>query len=89
MAKYQVEFDGRARKTLKKLDRSTANIILSWIKKNLVGTDDPRRSGKALTGELKGLWRYRVGDYRLICHIEDEKVLILILKIGNRRDIYE
>lgn len=89
MANYTVAFEMRARKALKKLDKSTANILLAWIQKNLVGTDNPRRIGKALAGELRGLWRYRVGDYRLICHIEDQEVFILVLEIGNRREIYK
>ncbi len=86
---YRVDFESPARKTLKKLDKTTANMILAWIKKNLVGTDNPRRVGKALKGEFKGAWRYRVGDYRLICDIQDKRVLILVLEIGNRRDVYK
>jgi len=89
MVEYTVEFEQAAKKFLKKLDKTTAIMILAWVKKNLVGTDDPRRVGKALHGELKGAWRYRVGDYRLIAHIDDTKILIMILAIGHRREIYK
>ena len=89
MAEFTVEFSQEAKKFLTKQDKSIANMILSWIKKNLMGTDDPRRTGKALHGEYKGSWRYRVGDYRLIAHIDDTKVTILILTIGHRSIVYK
>lgn len=89
MASYAVKFEQKARKTLSKLDKATANMILAWIKKNLVDTDNPRRTGKPLKGEYKGAWRYRAGDYRLIAHIEDDQVLILLLAIGHRREVYD
>ncbi|MGI1807088.1 type II toxin-antitoxin system RelE family toxin [Exiguobacterium sp. TDN 0502] len=67
----------------------TSAEFSSWIKKNLVGTDDPRRHGKGLVSNRSGEWRYRIGDYRLIAYIQDEKVIILILEIGHRRGIYK
>ena len=88
MAKYVVEFEISAQRALKKMDRAQANIILAWIKKNLVGTDNPRRHGKALVYGHAGKWRYRVGDYRLIADISDEKITILILAIGHRSQVY-
>ncbi len=87
--KYKVEFSKRALKDLKKLDRHTAALILGWVRKNLEGCEDPRLHGKALTADKKGQWRYRVGDFRLLAKIEDEKIIILILNIGHRREIYE
>ncbi len=57
-------------------------MVTSWIRKNLEGIDDPRRIGKALAGNKRGYWRYRIGDYRLICTIEDEKLVIIALNIG-------
>ncbi len=87
--KYAVEFSKEALKDLKKLDKPTAALILGWVRKNLEGTDDPRRHGKALTGNLSGRWRYRVGDYRLLARIDDGRVLILVLHVGHRREIYE
>lgn len=74
---------------LKKLDRLTAAMILDWIRKNLEACENPRTHGKTLTGRLGGFWRYRVGDYRLIAHIDDAQIIILIVRIGHRSDIYE
>ncbi len=86
--KYKVEFTERALKDLKKMDRHTASLILGWIRKNLEGCDDPRLHGKALVADKKGQWRYRVGDYRILAEIEDDKIIILILNIGHRREVY-
>ncbi len=86
---YQVEFTARALKSIKKMDRQTAALILGWIKKNLVGCSDPRRHGKGLTANHSGEWRYRIGDYRIIADIQDDKVLILVLEVGHRREIYQ
>ena len=86
--KYKVEFTQRALKDLKKIDRHTAALILGWIRKNLEGCENPRLYGKGLTANRSGQWRYRVGDYRLLAEIEDNKITILILNIGHRRDIY-
>ena len=63
-------------------------LIISWIRKNLEGCSDPRIHGKGLTANRSGEWRYRIGDYRLISHIQDDRVVILILEIGHRKDIY-
>ncbi len=86
--KYRVEFTQRALKDLKKLDRHTVALILGWIRKNLEGCDNPRLYGKGLTANRSDQWRYRVGDYRLLAQIEDNKITILILNIGHRREIY-
>ena len=86
---YKVRFSERAKKDLKKMDKHTAALILGWIRKNLENCDNPRAHGKALTGNLNGTWRYRVGDYRLLALIEDETITILILNIGHRREIYD
>lgn len=86
---YKVEFTRKALKELKKLDRHTAALILGWIRKNLENCEDPRQHGKALTANRTGEWRYRIGDYRLLAKIEDQKITILILNVGHRRDIYE
>lgn len=76
-------------KALKKLDKQQAALILGWVRKNLEGTTDPRRHGKALTADRAGTWRYRVGDVRLLAEIQDEIVVILIVNVGHRRDVYE
>ena len=85
---YHVEFSKEALKTLKKLDKYTSLLIISWIRKNLEGCSDPRIHGKGLTANRSGEWRYRIGDYRLISHIQDDRVVIFILEIGHRQDIY-
>lgn len=86
---YRVEFTKNALKQLMKLDKYTASLILGWIRKNLVDCDNPRVHGKGLTADKSGLWRYRVGDYRVLAEIKDSEILILIVNIGHRRDIYE
>lgn len=86
---YQVSFSQRALKDLKKLDKATAALILGWIRKNLQGCQDPRQHGKGLTANHSGEWRYRVGDYRLLAEIQDEQLVILMLTVGHRRDVYK
>lgn len=86
--RYTVEFTERAVKDLKKLDRHTAALILGWVRKNLENCENPRQHGKGLTANRSGQWRYRVGDYRLLCEIEDDKIRILVLNVGHRREIY-
>lgn len=85
---YSVQYSKQAIKELKKLDRFTRQMIYSWIDKNLSDCEDPRQHGKALTANRKGQWRYRIGDYRLICDIQDDKLVILALTVGHRREIY-
>lgn len=89
MKVYQVAFERNAQKKLKKMDPQQAWIIMAWIKKNLVGTDDPRRHGKGLVANHSGEWRYRIGDYRLIADIQGETITILILEVDHRRDNYK
>ena len=86
---YRLEFTKSYMKDFRKLDRYTRELVLAWIRRNLSEIDDPRRIGKALTGNKEGYWRYRIGDYRLICMIEDERLLILALNIGHRKEIYQ
>ena len=87
--KYHVEFTKTFVKDIKKLDRYTKEMVYSWIKKNLEGIDNPRSFGKGLSGNLKVKWRYKIGDYRLLCVIENDKLLILALNIGHRREVYK
>ncbi len=85
---YCVETTSRFDKEFKKLDKYTQRMIKSWIDKNLVDCIDPRLHGKALTANRSGQWRYRIGDYRIICQIEDTLLVILALSVGHRREIY-
>ena len=86
---YHVEFIESARKDLKKLDKYTQKIILLWLNKNLEGCSNPRLHGKALSADRVGQWRYRIGDYRVIAKIEDNKLIILVVSIGHRREVYK
>lgn len=88
MKNYSVEYAKQAVKALEKMDTNTRKEIIEWVENNLEGCENPRLHGKALKGNLKGKWRYRVGSYRIIADIEDEKILILILDIDHRRQIY-
>lgn len=85
----RVSFTESALKSIKKFDKYTQRIILEWVEKNLEGCSDPRTQGKLLTANKKGQWRYRVGDYRIIAEIQDQKLIILVITIGHRRDIYK
>ncbi len=87
--KYTVVFSKEALKDLKKLDKHTAALIIGWVRKNLEGCENPRAHGKGLTANLSGKWRYRVGDYRLLADIQDDKVVIMMLRVGHRSEIYK
>jgi mRNA interferase RelE/StbE len=87
--KWTVEFDDRARRDLRKLDGSIQQTILRYLRERVATSEDPRRFGKPLRRNLAGLWRYRVEDYRLICRIEDEHIVVLVLQVGHRREVYE
>ena len=87
--RYTVEYTSKALKSLKKLDKPVLLMIKSWIEKNLIGTTEPRRHGKGLTSNRSGQWRYRVGDYRIIADIEDEKLIILVVEAEHRSRVYK
>ena len=86
---YRVEYSKVALKQLKKMDRFDARLILSWIGKNLEGCDDPRVYGKGLAANRSGEWRYRVGDYRILCVIQDDVLVVEVFSIGRRSDVYK
>lgn len=87
--KYKVVYEKNAIKSLSKIDQGQRVIILAWIEKNLVDTNDPRKHGKALKGNLKGYWRYRIGDYRILADINDNQIQIIVLHVGHRKDVYQ
>lgn len=87
--KYKVIFTEKAKKELKKLDKCTAALIIGWIEKNIQNCENPRIHGKGLVGNKSGQWRYRIGDYRLLCEIKDTEVIILVLEVGHRKNIYD
>ena len=87
---WRIELTATAAKQLGKLDKNDAKRITKFLRERLESADDPRSAGKALTGpQLGTYWRYRVGDYRIICDIQDRVLVILVIGIGNRRDIYK
>lgn len=85
---YRVVYSDVALKSLKKLDRPVAALIIGYIDKNLEGCTDPRTLGKPLSNNHRGKWRYRVGDYRILALIEDETVQITVIQIGHRSIVY-
>ncbi len=87
--RYKVEYTEKALRSLRKLDKSVLIVIKSWIEKNLVGTTDPRIHGKGLISNRSGQWRYRVGNYRILAEIEEDKLVILVIEVGHRSKIYE
>ena len=85
---WTIEYAKTARDQLRKLDKAVARRIVDFMEKRVAHRDNPREIGKALSGPLGDLWAYRVGDYRVLCDIRDGVLTILVLQIGNRREIY-
>lgn len=86
---WTIEYTETARKQLRKLDRQIARRILDFMDERISGERNPRDTGKALTGNLLGaFWRYCIGDFRIICDIQDVKLCVLVVQIGNRREVY-
>ncbi len=85
---WTIEYAETAKKQLRKLDKVAASRILDFMDERVAASDDPRTMGKALKGPLGELWRYRVGDYRIICNLQDGVMTVLVLQIGSRREIY-
>ncbi len=86
---WAIEFDEAAKKELAKLDRQVAQRLLDFLTQRVISLKDPRSVGQALKGSKLGeFWKYRVGDFRIIANIQDQKMIILVLRVGNRREIY-
>ena len=86
---WRIDFDKPALREFEKLDRATRTRILDFLTRRLANRDDPRQLGQAMRGsDLGEFWRYRVGDYRLICQIKDRELIILVLIVGHRREVY-
>lgn len=81
-------FDERALKELKKLGRQAQREIIAYLDDRVAGDAEPRRFGKGLKADQAGLWRYRVGDYRILCQIKDRELLVLVVAVGHRKNIY-
>jgi mRNA interferase RelE/StbE len=85
---WTIRFDETAKKQLKKLDRQVARTIRDYLKE-IADLEDVRSRGKGLSGRLSGLWRYRVGDYRVICDMNDTEIIVYVVEVGHRKDVYD
>ena len=85
---WRIEISRTAEKQIAKLDRKAQSSILKFLREKLSATENPRQWGKPLRGDKTGLWRYRVGDYRLICELQDELIRVIVLYVGHRKDVY-
>jgi mRNA interferase RelE/StbE len=85
---WTIKYARTAKDQLRKLDKSVARRVVDFMDERVAASDDPRRIGKALKGPLGDLWRYRVGDYRIICDIQGGVLTVLVLQIGNRKEVY-
>ncbi len=85
---WTVEVSDVAERKLRKLDRQMQERILDWLDDRLEGCKNPRHFGEPLKGDLAGLWRYRIGHYRVLCEIQENRLVVLALNIGHRREIY-
>ena len=83
---WRVEVSDYAEKQLRKLDKPIQKRLLDWFEDRLEGCKNPRHFGEPLRGEMAGLWRYRIGDYRVICEIQDQQLVVLALAVGHRRE---
>lgn len=86
---WQVKIPDETRKELRSLDHQAQRLILKYLEQRIATKEDPRRFGKAMTGDKAGWWRYRVTDYRMICEIQDAKKTVLVLKIDHRKQVYD
>lgn len=85
---WTVEVSDFAEKQLRKLDRQIQKRLIDWLDDRINGCKNPRHFGEPLRGEMVGLWRYRVGNYRIICEIQDEQLVVIALAVGHRREVY-
>jgi len=85
---WKIEFDPRLEKTLKKLGKQDQKEILNFLKNRVANLDNPRQLGKPLKGPYKGLWRYRFSKYRIICDIQENRLVVYVLTVGHRKNIY-
>ena len=86
---WQIEFDPDALKELRKLDRPIQIRLLGFLRQRVGALDDPRSIGESLSGDKIGsYWKYRVGDWRIVCDIQDQRIIVRVLRIGHRREVY-
>ena len=87
--KWKVEFSERAKDQLKKLDKPIQKRIMAYLEERILNSENPRYLGEALKGKLDPYWRYRIGNYRILCILENETVTVHVMKVGHRREVYE
>lgn len=85
---WKIEWDSKALKEAKKLDHNARKKIVEYLENRVLVNQDPYQFGKPLKGNKAGIWRYRVGEYRILCQIEDRVLVVLVVAIGHRKDIY-
>ena len=85
---WRIEFEQSAKKELTRLDRQAQARILRFLRERIATGEDPRRHGRPLRRDLSGLWKYRMGDYRIVADIQDDRVLVLVVRVGHRRRVY-
>ena len=85
---WRVEFDRAAVRDLRRLGAASERRVLRYLRERIAGSEDPRRFGHALTGDRKGLWRYRVGDIRIVAAIEEDRFVVMVVAVGHRREVY-
>ncbi len=85
---WTIEFGPNARSELRRLDRSVQRRIIQFLEQRVIAIDDPRQLGKPLRGDKGEFWSYRVGDYRIICTIEDQRLVVVVVSVGHRREVY-
>ena len=88
-AAWRVEFDAAAARDLRKLGHEPQRTILTYLRQRIATAEDPRRFGRPPTDDRKGLWRYRVADYRIVAKIEDDRFVVLVVTVGHRREVYD
>lgn len=86
---WRVELEEDAKRDLRRLGADAAQRIVRYLRARLATTEDPRRFGQSLRGDLHGLWRYRVAEYRVLARIEKQRLLVLVVRIGHRKDVYD
>lgn len=86
---WTIEYIKSAQKTVRKIDPQTRQRIREYLEERVALLDDPRQLGKPLSGQLSEFWRYRIGDHRVICELQDEKLVVLVVRVGHRKEIYK
>ena len=86
---WRIEYARSVRKSVEKLDPPVRRRIREYLENRVANLEDPRQLGKPLKGELAGFWRYRIGDFRVVCELRDETLVVLVLHIGHRKEVYD